>query len=50
MGWYHQLDSILRQGSRQGFTDRWGHSLGIMITQANICALLLGKAQLGLQL
>lgn len=30
--------------------NRWGHRLGSLITQANICALLLGKAQLGLQL
>lgn len=50
MGWYHQYDSIFRQSCRQGFIDRWGHRLGIVITQANICALLLGKAQLGLQL
>lgn len=50
MGWYHQLDSIFRQSYRQGFIDRWGHRLGIMSTQTNICALLLGKAQLGLQL
>lgn len=29
----------------QEFTwSRWGHRLGVVITQANICALLLGKA------